>query len=263
MRKILLMVSAAAISFSFGMTVCAAPEIMGDGTVFDAEYYAEQYPDVVAVYGTETAALYQHYTVYGRNEGRSAVRPEGAEPAVEAAGVQTTGVVLVSDEFLNHANEVHNYYKGIPKEKAAQADAVAKQIADIVMSNPMYSSDRARVNAAARMVACHCDDAMYGTDSGSVYYRSPAGVFVEGIYNCSGATRALGRVLDYMGFTWEHAHENEYEHQWCNVVMDGYPGYAAGLEGFADYGDMETDGPSFAAMFAAASRQAWRAETGY
>ena len=57
------------------LTVCAAPETMADGTVFDAEYYAQTYPDVVAAMGTDTNALYQHYVTYGKAEGRLAVNP--------------------------------------------------------------------------------------------------------------------------------------------------------------------------------------------
>ncbi len=57
------------------LTVCAAPETMADGTVFDAEYYAQTYPDVVAALGTDTNALYQHYVTYGKAEGRLAVNP--------------------------------------------------------------------------------------------------------------------------------------------------------------------------------------------
>lgn len=43
------------------MTVSAAPAIMPDGELFDAEYYAEHNPDVVAAIGTDMHALYAHY----------------------------------------------------------------------------------------------------------------------------------------------------------------------------------------------------------
>lgn len=39
--------------------------------LFDAEYYASENPDVVAVYGTSKKALYQHFVQYGMIEGRS------------------------------------------------------------------------------------------------------------------------------------------------------------------------------------------------
>lgn len=39
--------------------------------LFDAEYYAEQNPDVVAVYGTSKRALYRHFVYFGMEEGRN------------------------------------------------------------------------------------------------------------------------------------------------------------------------------------------------
>ena len=53
--------------------------------------------------------------------------------------------------------------------------------------------------------------AVYGTDADK-YYRSPYGVFVAGVYTCAGSTRALGRVLDYMGYSWQHVNENKWVH---------------------------------------------------
>ena len=58
------------------MTVLAAPQTMSDGTVFDAEFYAQTYPDVASVYGTtNTDILYQHYVQFGKAEGRLATSP--------------------------------------------------------------------------------------------------------------------------------------------------------------------------------------------
>ena len=44
--------------------------IMENG--FDPVYYANHYPDVVAVLGRDPQKLYQHYTLFGKNEGRKA-----------------------------------------------------------------------------------------------------------------------------------------------------------------------------------------------
>ncbi|MCR4649403.1 MAG: hypothetical protein K5776_10045 [Lachnospiraceae bacterium] len=38
---------------------------------FDPEFYAQTYPDVVAIYGNSPEALYKHYREYGKAEGRS------------------------------------------------------------------------------------------------------------------------------------------------------------------------------------------------
>ena len=40
--------------------------------VFDAEYYAEKYPDLKTAYGTDEAKLYNHFIEYGIEEGRCA-----------------------------------------------------------------------------------------------------------------------------------------------------------------------------------------------
>lgn len=40
--------------------------------VFDAEYYANSYPDLKAVYGTDEEALFQHFITAGLTEGRIA-----------------------------------------------------------------------------------------------------------------------------------------------------------------------------------------------
>lgn len=69
-KKLLLSVMAATI-LSSSITVCAAPQYMADGAVFDPEYYLEQNPDVAGwPLGTSADALYTHYTTYGASEGR-------------------------------------------------------------------------------------------------------------------------------------------------------------------------------------------------
>jgi len=60
------------------MQMHAAPKTMSDGGVFDAAYYAQQNPDVVSVLGTDENALYLHYRIYGKKEGRLPVRPASA-----------------------------------------------------------------------------------------------------------------------------------------------------------------------------------------
>ncbi len=46
-----------------------------DGTIFDAEYYAQTYPDVANAVGTDRDALYNHYVTFGKAEGRLACAP--------------------------------------------------------------------------------------------------------------------------------------------------------------------------------------------
>lgn len=202
------------------LTAYAAPVVMPDGTTFDAEYYAANNPDVVAAYGTDAAALYQHYVDFGKAEGR-----------------KPSSNIVVDQKTLDEAAAVHSYYKGVTAEQAAAADAVAKQIAEAIMSNTAYTTDLQRVTAAAQIVAAYCNYSVYGSDVNK-YYRSPYGPFVAGVYTCAGSTRALGRVLDYMGYSWQHVNESKWVHQWCILMMDGQTGFADGMGGCAGYGEM-------------------------
>jgi len=45
---------------------------MADGTMFDAQFYAQTYVDVANAVGTDEAALYNHYVNHGKAEGRKA-----------------------------------------------------------------------------------------------------------------------------------------------------------------------------------------------
>ncbi|NDO51512.1 hypothetical protein FMM75_19705 [Lachnospiraceae bacterium MD335] len=55
-------------SVLIGSSLCVSAEGLSD--VFDADYYAEQNPDVVAIFGTDPTVLYNHFATYGVNEGR-------------------------------------------------------------------------------------------------------------------------------------------------------------------------------------------------
>ena len=78
MRKRIATLMALGFAVMSPLTVFAAPETMPDGTVFDAEYYAQQNQDVVAALGTDTNLLYQHYVTCGKNEGRLPCAPTAA-----------------------------------------------------------------------------------------------------------------------------------------------------------------------------------------
>ena len=69
----------------------AAPKTMPDGGIFDAEYYAQNNPDVVAVLGTDENVLYQHYLTSGRLEGR---KPYADNVQAGAGTGATTGAYV-------------------------------------------------------------------------------------------------------------------------------------------------------------------------
>ena len=82
MKKHLISIAAfLIIVFGLGaFTSKAAPVKMADGQLFDAQYYAQNNPDVVAAFGTDANWLYLHYVVCGKAEGRLPYAPSAGTP---------------------------------------------------------------------------------------------------------------------------------------------------------------------------------------
>ena len=72
-------------------TIGSDLKVMPDGNLFDPIYYANTYPDVVAVFGRSEKALYNHYLLCGRKEGRKAY--SGAVKSDAALDFYPGGVV--------------------------------------------------------------------------------------------------------------------------------------------------------------------------
>lgn len=75
-KKLLLSVAAAVAVLSSSISVCAAPQYMADGAVFDPEWYQEKNPEVAEALeslglGVSADTLYQHYTLFGAKEDRT------------------------------------------------------------------------------------------------------------------------------------------------------------------------------------------------
>lgn len=91
------------------MPVWAAPKRMEDGTVFDAEFYAANNPDVAAALGTEELALYTHYVMNGRNEGRKACE-NGTVPEGEMLIASVDSIILETEEETIGTDYNRYYY---------------------------------------------------------------------------------------------------------------------------------------------------------
>ena len=138
----------------------------------------------------------------------------------------------------------HKYYytSNITAEQKEQADAIARQIADYVMSQKNLKTDLEKVGLATKIVRKYTYEGKYGPEENN-YYRTPYGVFVAKKFTCAGTTTALGRVLEFMGYKWGHANEEKWMHQWCVLTMDGKRGHADpafGQDDAVGYGEYQS-----------------------
>jgi len=104
-------------------TVQAQPKTMDDGTVFDAEHYAQKYADVVSVYGTEEKSLYKHYAQFGIAENREAVAaPDKNTFDAEYYAKQNPDVVAV---YGTGDNSLYQHYLAYGKKEGRKPTASA------------------------------------------------------------------------------------------------------------------------------------------
>ena len=133
--------------------------------------------------------------------------------------------------FLISASSSYRYPDASStEEKNQQALVIAQKIASEITGE----TDLEKVQKAAQIVSTYCAYAGYTMEGKD--YRTAYGVFIKGEYSCAGATRALGMLLNCMGYSYEHVNENQYTHQWCVLTMDGQIRYADGQVGWAGYG---------------------------
>lgn len=103
-KKIMAVVAAMLLGSSF--SAWAAPQLMTDGAMFDAEWYRQQNPDVNAAFPADASpeVFYQHYITYGAKEGRlpyeGAPKAEGTENGTSAEGIpaEETGTEGVPEQ---------------------------------------------------------------------------------------------------------------------------------------------------------------------
>ena len=118
--------------------------------------------------------------------------------------------------------------------KGADKNTQAKNVARKIVKNIIGYNKEQKIDQAAKIVSLYSNKARYtmkGKDYSTAY-----GVFVKGEYSCAGSTRALGMLLDLMGYKWKHVNANQYKHQWVELKINGKKAWADGQIGEIGYG---------------------------
>lgn len=137
-KKLMLATLALTLVAGSSITALAAPEVTPDGGVFDAEYYAENYPDVVQALGTDKAALYQHFVTFGVNEGRLPFAVGTDCDAIKAAAAsQTAAAESTSIETVQTTTNPVVYPEGTVR---VDEDGVTLIYAQEGVNSTLYST---------------------------------------------------------------------------------------------------------------------------
>lgn len=142
MKRLAPLLVAAAVMGS-SLAVSAAPETMPDGTIFDAEYYAQAYPDVAGAVGTDKDALYSHYAAFGKAEGRMACAPAKEQTDTKPADTKPATSIQAPNPLTSPTTPLQL----LVILKQLEADGVGPEL--LTSSRPVFwCSDRARPGKA-------------------------------------------------------------------------------------------------------------------
>lgn len=117
-RRMILVAVLATMLFGSGLTAYAAPQRMVDGAVFDAEWYAQQNPDIAAAFpGASPDLLYWHYATSGAKEGRPPYDVSTFDPAavLPYAGAPRADLALPSLTPAESYNKDAQHYGSLVK----------------------------------------------------------------------------------------------------------------------------------------------------
>ena len=197
--------------FGSSVTVLAAPKTMEDGTVFDAEFYAQTYPDVAAGLGTDEKALYNHYVEYGRAEGRKPTA-DSVSDTIQSNNSQASNGLCEPKKLAN--------YKSL-KKKLTDAEFQAAYDVALVFVAPLKDKTRSeQLVGIASVIRYMVESGLVVYSTSAPHYNDPYGYFVSGVSSCAGCARATGLCLNILGIPYEHVNENQWSHQWCRVPME-------------------------------------------
>lgn len=219
-KKVFATLLALFIAIGGSRTVLAAPEIMPDGTIFDAEYYAEMYPDVVNALGNDLDVLYQHYLTYGKNEGRKA---SADDTAIIQETQNTQGTVYTVEDIKNKNKS--SYTAGTkfvygPKLTQKELDEVAQEVTYFMNAlETLPELDTVEKTLVAHnYLAQICS---YAETWEKNRANTAWGALVYKETQCSGYARAKKALCDTMGVNCVYVHSDNSSHQWNMVEIDG------------------------------------------
>ena len=199
-------------------------------------------------YGIPLSTSYEYMmeTVWESSDPTIAtVNEVGFVTALKAGTVVITATLPDPDPSCVTVRECTIYIEEPAKTTYAQlekqAKALAKEIAEDILRQTPDASDLEHIAIAAGTVNRYVAGGVSTSNVGG--YNQPFGTLITGYSSCAGSTRALGLILEYMGFEWYHANEGQWDHQWCIVYdVDGKTAFADGSWiGLAGYGDLGTD----------------------
>ena len=188
------------------------------------------------------ATVNQRGFVTPLKEGETTVTVTHVDPQTQETTIRSCYIRVVTEPVYTYA------------QLEQMAHEKAKKYAEYALNYPGVTTDLERIGIAASLVHS-CLKVRHGSSITQIVngqlvttmvpgYNRPFGTMITHYSSCAGDTRAMGLVLEYMGFEWYHVNADQWDHQWCVVYdVDGQTAYAdpsnLGLVGYGEGASLE------------------------
>lgn len=188
--------------------LAAAQEIAVTGQCTETSWYRIEY-------NGQTGYVSNKYVVAEKpvakvpnstEESNTAEIPGAAQPT------EPSGLVSIN----NLANKKSLKKKCTDEEFQAAYNAAVQIVTPLI---GLSREDQLAGIAAALRNMVDSGQVVYSTED--AHYNDPYGYLVLGVASCAGCTRTTGLCLNMLGISYEHVNENQWDHQWCRVNIDG------------------------------------------
>lgn len=212
------------------MPVHAAPQTMADGSTFDSEFYAQNNPDVVAVFGNDATSLYNHYVLCGKAEGRAAYAGDTEAVTILTANIANGTAIVSADAATAQATAVAAAQAAVGTTATAantEFEQYIQQILAQITTSDM--SDSQKLNAAWNWLLKFASyKRTYETPSGDWTQQYAQELLSSGHGNCYRYAAAFAYLAKELGYDVKvvtgqisAARGGVTPHGWCVITIGG------------------------------------------
>lgn len=141
-----------------------------------------------------------------------AAAPEGNPETAAPSTAPVDGIVAISN-LANYSSLKKNMTDG---EFQAAYDEALKIVQPLV---GLSREEQAKgIFSALRAMA---DNGTVSYSEEAPHYNDAYGYLINHVASCAGSARTTGLCLNMLGMSYEHVNENQWDHQWCRVNING------------------------------------------
>lgn len=157
-----------------------------------------------------------------KQETESSAAAEDAEQSVNSETVipESAQASAVSVDGIVPIKDLANY--GSLKKKMTDTEFQAAYNEALKIVQPLIGlSPEEQAKGIYSALRAMADNGIVSYSEEAPHYNDAYGYLINHTASCAGSARTTGLCLNMLGMSYEHVNENQWDHQWCRVNING------------------------------------------